>query len=107
MWSVESARVLMRVGSVGGEMRTLSFWGGGGTVTGSKYLVESGRRRVLVDCGVFQGVRELRERDWEEPPVDSKRLDAVVITHAHVDHTGDLPRGVALGFNGPVFCSRG
>src|SRR5256714_1943410 len=88
-------------------MATLSFWGGVGTVTGSKYLVESGRSRVLVDCGLFQGLREWRERNWEEPPFDAKSLDAVVITHAHVDHTGYLPRVVALGFNGPVFCSRG
>src|SRR2546421_272460 len=88
-------------------MAALIFWGGVGTVTGSKYLVESGGARVLVDCGVFQGLRELRERNWEEPPFDAKSLDAVVITHAHVDHTGYLPRVVALGFNGPVFCSRG
>src|SRR2546423_3925095 len=107
MWSVESARVLMRVGSVGGQMAELTFWGGVGTVTGSKYLVESGGARVLVDCGLFQGLRELRERNWEEPPFDARSLDAVVITHAHVDHTGYLPRVVALGFNGPVFCSRG
>src|SRR3989440_995465 len=88
-------------------MAKLSFWGGVGTVTGSKYLVESGRSRVLVDCGLFQGLRELRERNWEEPPFDARSLDAVVITHAHVDHTGYLPRVVALGFGGPVFCSRG
>src|ERR671926_281598 len=88
-------------------MATLSFWGGVGTVTGSKYLVENGRGRVLVDCGLFQGLRELRERNWEEPPFEAKSLDAVVITHAHVDHTGYLPRVVALGFGGPVFCSRG
>jgi metallo-beta-lactamase family protein len=88
-------------------MATLSFWGGVGTVTGSKYLVESGESRVLVDCGLFQGLRELRERNWEEPPFDAKSLDAVIITHAHVDHTGYLPRVVALGFGGPVFCSKG
>ena len=88
-------------------MATLSFWGGVGTVTGSKYLVEGGRGRVLVDCGLFQGLRELRERNWEEPPFEARSLDAVVITHAHVDHTGYLPRLVALGFGGPVFCSRG
>jgi metallo-beta-lactamase family protein len=88
-------------------MATLTFWGGVGTVTGSKYLVESGGARVLVDCGLFQGLRELRERNWEEPPFDAKSLDAIVITHAHVDHTGYLPRVVALGFKGPVFCSRG
>src|SRR5215207_10902710 len=88
-------------------MARLSFWGGVGTVTGSKYLVESNRSRVLVDCGLFQGLRELRERNWEDPPFDPKSLDAVVITHAHVDHTAYLPRLVRLGFNGPVFCSKG
>src|SRR5687767_6070311 len=88
-------------------MATLSFWGGVGTVTGSKYLVESGGSRVLVDCGLFQGLRELRERNWEDPPFDPRSLDAVVITHAHVDHTAYLPRVVRLGFNGPVFCSKG
>ncbi|MCA1620087.1 MAG: MBL fold metallo-hydrolase [Acidobacteria bacterium] len=88
-------------------MATLSFWGGVGTVTGSKYLVEGGGSRVLVDCGLFQGLRELRERNWEDPPFDPKSLDAVVITHAHVDHTAYLPRLVRLGFGGPVFCSKG
>jgi metallo-beta-lactamase family protein len=88
-------------------MAELTFWGGVGTVTGSKYLVESGRARVLVDCGLFQGLRELRERNWDEPPFDAKSLDAVIITHAHIDHTGYLPRIVALGFGGPVYCSRG
>ena len=88
-------------------MATLSFWGGVGTVTGSKYLIESGRSSVLVDCGLFQGLRELRERNWEDPPFDVKGLDAVIITHAHIDHTGYLPRLVRLGFKGPVFCSKG
>src|SRR5829696_5933376 len=88
-------------------MATLSFWGGVGTVTGSKYLVESGGSRVLVDCGLFQGLRELRERNWEDPPFDPGSLDAVIITHAHVDHTAYLPRLVRLGFGGPVFCSKG
>ena len=88
-------------------MATLSFWGGVGTVTGSKYLVESGGSRVLVDCGLFQGLRELRERNWEDPPFEPKSVDAVVITHAHVDHTAYLPRLVRLGFSGPVFCSEG
>jgi metallo-beta-lactamase family protein len=88
-------------------MASLSFWGGVGTVTGSKYLVESGGSRVLVDCGLFQGLRELRERNWEDPPFDPKSLDAVVITHAHVDHTAYLPRLVRLGFNNPVYCSKG
>src|ERR1043165_8666046 len=88
-------------------MAELTFWGGVGTVTGSKDPVESGGARVLVDCGLFQGLRELRERNWDEPPFDAKSLDAVVITHAHIDHPGSLPRIVALGFGGPVYCSRG
>lgn len=88
-------------------MATLSFWGGVGTVTGSKYLIETERGRVLVDCGVFQGLKELRERNWQEPPFDPRQVDAVLITHAHIDHTGYLPRLVRQGFAGPVYCSRG
>lgn len=88
-------------------MATLEFWGGVGTVTGSKYLIEGDRGRVLVDCGLFQGLKELRERNWQDPPFDPKSLDAVLITHAHIDHTGYLPRLVAQGFNNPVYCSRG
>ncbi|HJR09658.1 MAG TPA: MBL fold metallo-hydrolase [Pyrinomonadaceae bacterium] len=88
-------------------MATLSFWGGVGTVTGSKYLIEGARGRVLVDCGLFQGFKELRERNWQDPPFDPASLDAVLITHAHIDHTGYLPRLVSLGFKGPVYCSRG
>jgi metallo-beta-lactamase family protein len=88
-------------------MATLEFWGGVGTVTGSKYLLEGERGRVLVDCGLFQGFKELRERNWQAPPFDPKSLDAVLITHAHIDHTGYLPRLVALGFDNPVYCSRG
>ena len=76
-------------------------------MTGSKYLVESGKGRVLVDCGLFQGLKELRERNWQEPPFDPRSLDAVLITHAHIDHTGYLPRLVNQGFRGPVYCSRG
>lgn len=88
-------------------MASISFWGGVGSVTGSKYLIESEGSRVLVDCGLFQGFKELRERNWEEPPFNPAALDAVLITHAHIDHTGYLPRLVALGFRGPVYCSRG
>ncbi|MCA1565031.1 MAG: MBL fold metallo-hydrolase [Acidobacteria bacterium] len=88
-------------------MATLSFWGGVGTVTGSKYLIEGARGRVLIDCGLFQGFKELRERNWQDPPFDPAQIDAVLITHAHIDHTGYLPRLVALGFKGPVYCSRG
>lgn len=88
-------------------MATLSFWGGVGTVTGSKYLIDTGRSRILVDCGMFQGLKELRERNWQEPPFDPRSIDAVLITHAHIDHTGYLPRLVRQGFHGPVYCSRG
>ncbi|HYR75584.1 MAG TPA: MBL fold metallo-hydrolase [Pyrinomonadaceae bacterium] len=88
-------------------MPSLSFWGAAGTVTGSKYLIESDRARVLIDCGLFQGLRELRERNWQEPPFKAAAVNAVIITHAHIDHTGYLPRFVRHGFRGPVFCSRG
>ncbi len=88
-------------------MATLTFWGGVGTVTGSKYLIESNGRRVLIDCGMFQGLRELRERNWQDPPFDPRSLDAVLITHAHIDHTGYLPRLIAQGYDKPIYCSRG
>ncbi len=87
-------------------MANITFYGGVGSVTGSKYLLESNGRRVLVDCGLFQGDRELRERNWQDPPFAPNELDAVIITHAHIDHTGYLPRVVKLGFKGPVFTSR-
>ncbi len=86
-------------------MAKISFYGGVGTVTGSKYLLESNGKKVLVDCGLFQGLRELKERNWQDPPFDPTELDAVIITHAHIDHTGYLPRLVKLGFNGKVFTS--
>jgi metallo-beta-lactamase family protein len=84
---------------------TLTFLGATRTVTGSKYLVDSGTRRVLVDCGMFQGLKELRERNWQALPVDPKTIDAVVLTHAHIDHTGYLPRLAKDGFRGRVFCT--
>jgi metallo-beta-lactamase family protein len=87
-------------------MATITFYGGVGTVTGSKYLLEHNGKKVLVDCGLFQGLRELRERNWQDPPFDPEGLDAVIITHAHIDHTGFLPRVVKLGFRGPVITSR-
>ena len=87
-------------------MATISFYGGVGSVTGSKYLLESNGRKVLVDCGLFQGLKELRERNWQDPPFRPQEIDAVIITHAHIDHTGYLPRLVKLGFAGKVFTSR-
>lgn len=86
-------------------MSSISFYGGVGTVTGSKYLLEHNGKKILVDCGLFQGLKELRERNWQDPPFDPLEIDAVIITHAHIDHTGWLPRLVKLGFNGPVFTS--
>lgn len=87
-------------------MANISFYGGVGAVTGSKYLLKSKGKMVLVDCGLFQGLRELREKNWQPLPFDPKDLDAVIITHAHIDHTGFLPRIVKLGYNGPVYTSR-
>ena len=87
-------------------MAKITFYGGVGTVTGSKYLLENNGRRILVDCGLFQGLKELRERNWEDPPFDPLSIDAVIITHAHIDHTGWLPRLVNLGFQGPVYTSK-
>lgn len=87
-------------------MSNITFYGGVGTVTGSKYLLENQGRRILVDCGLFQGLRELRERNWQDPPFDPGSIDAVIITHAHIDHTGWLPRLVKLGFDGPVISSK-
>src|SRR5262249_17322250 len=88
-------------------MSSLSFWGAAGTVTGSKYLIETEQTRVLIDCGFFQGGHDLRDRNWEAPPFNAASVDAVIITHAHIDHTGYLPRFVNHGFRGPVYCSRG
>jgi metallo-beta-lactamase family protein len=87
-------------------MAKITFYGGVGSVTGSKYLLEHNGKKILVDCGLFQGDRELRERNWKDLPFDVGSLDAVIITHAHIDHTGFLPRLVKLGYNGPVFTSR-
>ncbi len=88
-------------------MPTLRFLGAAQTVTGSKYLVDTGAHRVLVDCGMFQGLRELRRRNWDQLPVDPRSIHAVVLTHAHLDHTGLLPRLVGAGFEGRIFCTPG
>jgi metallo-beta-lactamase family protein len=85
----------------------LTFLGATRTVTGSKYLLEKGEHRVLVDCGLFQGLRELRRRNWDDLPVDPASIHAVVLTHAHLDHVGYLPRLVKEGFRGRVFCTAG
>jgi metallo-beta-lactamase family protein len=85
----------------------LTFLGAARTVTGSKYLLKHAGRQVLFDCGLFQGLKELRLRNWEEFPVPPASLDAIVLTHAHLDHVGYLPRLVAKGFAGRVFCTAG
>jgi metallo-beta-lactamase family protein len=84
---------------------TLRFLGAAGTVTGSRFLVDSPRARVLVDCGLFQGDREWRRRNWEDLAVDPATVDAVVLTHAHLDHSGALPLLTRGGFSGPVMCT--
>jgi len=84
----------------------LSFLGAAGTVTGSRFLIDTERARVLVDAGLFQGLKELRLRNWDAFPVDPTSIDAVVVTHSHVDHVGYLPALVRSGFGGPVVSTR-
>lgn len=86
---------------------SLSFLGAAETVTGSRYLVESERSRVLVDCGLFQGYKRLRERNWATPGFTPASVDAIVLTHAHLDHSGYVPRMLQAGFAGPVYCTPG
>ncbi|MGD9705636.1 MAG: MBL fold metallo-hydrolase RNA specificity domain-containing protein [Acidimicrobiia bacterium] len=84
------------------ETTSVTFLGGVRTVTGSKFLVEHGGRRVLLDCGLFQGIKDLRVRNWSKFPVYPSSIDAVVLSHAHLDHCGYVPRLVVDGFGGPV-----
>jgi len=88
-------------------MPSLTFLGAAGTVTGSKHLIDTGTRRVLVDCGLFQGLKELRLRNWQPLPVAATSIDAIILTHAHLDHCGYLPRLVSQGFKGRVYCTAG
>ncbi|QKG72584.1 MBL fold metallo-hydrolase RNA specificity domain-containing protein [Erythrobacter mangrovi] len=84
---------------------SLTFLGATGTVTGSRYLVEAGGQRLLVDCGLFQGYKQLRLRNWNPFPVDPKSISAVLLTHAHLDHSGYLPALVRNGFSGPIYAT--
>ncbi len=86
-------------------MISLSFHGAAGTVTGSKYLIECGGESILIDCGMFQGAKDLRERNWVDPAFNPSDLGAIVLTHAHVDHVGYLPRMVRQGFSRTVYAT--
>lgn len=83
----------------------VKFLGATSTVTGSRFLLDIGEFRVLFDCGLFQGLKELRLRNWEEFPVEPVSIHAVIISHAHIDHTGYLPKLVREGFSGPIYCT--
>ena len=82
----------------------LTFLGAAGTVTGSKFLLESDGARVLLECGLFQGLRSLQERNWT-PPVQAPALQAVVLSHAHIDHSGNIPNLVKSGFKGDLYAT--
>src|SRR6202008_2567246 len=86
-------------------MAKLTFLGAAGTVTGSKYLVEAAGKRLLVDCGIFQGTPALTDRNYKPLSIDPKSFDYLVLTPAHPDHTGLLPRLVADGYRGPIFAN--
>lgn len=83
----------------------ISFHGAAETVTGSKYLVEWNNKKILIDCGIFQGPKALRERNWAAPTFNPAELDCIVLTHAHIDHSGYLPLANKHGFKGPIYCS--
>ena len=85
----------------------ITFLGATGTVTGSKYLIADGSKRLLVDCGLFQGYKQLRLRNWSPLPLNPEEIDAVILTHAHIDHSGYLPLLVKKGFSGKIYCSKG
>ncbi len=85
----------------------LTFLGATNTVTGSRFLLEIGERKLLIDCGLFQGYKYLRQRNWDAFPVDPQAIDAIVLTHAHLDHSGYVPLLVRQGYTGPVYCTSG
>ena len=84
---------------------SIQFIGGTGTVTGSKFLLRVGARQILIDCGLFQGLKELRLKNWAPLPFDPKEIDAVILTHAHLDHSGSIPLLTRGGFKGKIYCS--
>src|SRR5690554_7153319 len=87
-------------------MLTLTCLGGAGTVTGSKHLLTHDDTRIMIDCGLFQGLKNLRELNWRRLPINPHSVDAVVLTHAHLDHCGYLPRLLLDGFEGEIYASR-
>jgi metallo-beta-lactamase family protein len=87
-------------------MMRLSFLGAAGTVTGSRHMIEVNDKRLLVDCGLFQGPKKNRLKNWEPFPVEPSSIDAIMLTHAHIDHIGFLPAVVNEGFRGPIHCTR-
>src|SRR5438128_2300158 len=113
--SISSVTPVSVVGSIvvgGRPLAYIQFLGAAGTVTGSKHLINiaadgSGKNgfQVLIDCGLFQGQKEWRERNWQDTPVPAKEIDAVVLTHAHLDHSGWIPRLVKEGFRGPIYAT--
>ena len=80
----------------------IHFLGAAGTVTGSKFLIETSEKNILIDCGMFQGLKELREKNWEYLPIDVSTINVVLLTHGHLDHTGYLPRLVKQGYRGKI-----
>ena len=86
-------------------MATLTFLGAAGSVTGSRYLLEAGGERLMIDCGTFEGSKELRLRNWNPLPVDAGSIRGLVLTHAHLDHTGYIPRFIKEGFRGPIYAT--
>jgi metallo-beta-lactamase family protein len=86
-------------------MPKITFLGAAGTVTGSKYLLEAEGKKLLVDCGLFEGSKDLKQRNWERLSVDPATIDWVLLTHAHIDHTGYLPRLVRNGYHGPIYAN--
>jgi len=83
----------------------LTFFGGAGTVTGSKILLEVDYKKILIDCGLFQGLKDLREKNWDALPINLNDLTCVILTHAHLDHTGYLPKLIKNGYKGPIYCT--
>lgn len=86
-------------------MTSLEFLGGAGTVTGSKYLLSKRDKNILVDCGMFQGLKSLRLQNWSDFPIAPEKVDSIILTHAHIDHSGYIPVLVKRGFKGKIYCT--